>query len=93
MLSLYTISHVHLIYRKWCRVYLNGKSFCVYILTCNDLCFSAYLMVDTESQLGISASTPQMIYPVAGGSSGEGSQLELSMYNVARVVMNQVINI
>ena len=43
-------------------------------------------MVDTESQLGISASTPQMIYPVAGGSSGEGSQLELSMYNVARVV-------
>ena len=44
--------------------------------------FSAYLVVDTESQLGISASTPQMIYPAAGDSLVEGTQLELSMYNV-----------
>ena len=43
--------------------------------------FSAYLVVDTESQLGISAS-PQMIYPAAGDSPVEGTQLELSMYNV-----------
>ena len=50
-------------------------------------------MVDTESQPGISASTPQTIHPAAGGSSVEGPQLELGMYNIARVVMNQVINI